>query len=241
MSRWLWNFTENLELNLENLVQRNPFLVVAIGDFNVKSSNWFCQDKTNEGDATEYKTSQFGLLQVIKEPTHILDTSSSCIELIFTSQPNLITDSGVHLSLHSNCHHQIIFVKFNLEVVYPPPYMREVWHCKYANTKFMKWAINGSNWQKAFLNINVNEKVDIFNNTILNILSNLIPHEFVVCNDKDPPRFSKKIRALIQEKNVAFKNIVIVVSLIWNVVWNIFKPAWMLLLKLLRKYTVIIQ
>ena len=77
-------FTESLELNLENLVQSHPFLVVAIGDFNAKSSNWFCYDKTNfEGDAN--LTSQFGLHQVIKEPSHILDTSSSCIDLIFTS------------------------------------------------------------------------------------------------------------------------------------------------------------
>ena len=29
--------------------------------------------------------------------------------------------------------------------------------------------------------------------------------------------------------------IIIVVILLWNVVWNIFKPAWMLLLKLLKK------
>ena len=67
-------------------------------------------------------------------------------------------------------------------------------------------SINEFNWKRTFLNINVNEKVDIFNSTILNILSNLIPHEFVVCNDKDPPQFIKEIRALIQEKNVAFKN-----------------------------------
>ena len=67
------------------------------------------QDKTNfEGDAIENLTSQFVLYQVIKEPAHILDTSSSFINLIFTSQPNLITESGVHSSLHSNCHHQII-------------------------------------------------------------------------------------------------------------------------------------
>ena len=33
-------FRENLELNLENLMQRNPFLVVAVGDFNAKSSNY---------------------------------------------------------------------------------------------------------------------------------------------------------------------------------------------------------
>ena len=73
-------FTENLELNLENSVQRNLFLVVAIRDFNTTSSNWFCQDRTNfEGDEIEILTSQFGLPQVIKEPTHILDTSSWCM------------------------------------------------------------------------------------------------------------------------------------------------------------------
>ena len=94
---------------------------MAIGDFNAKSSNWFCQDKTSfEGDSTENVTYQFGLHRIIKEPTHISDTSSPCIDLIFTSQPNLIIESGVHSSLHSNCHHLIIFAKFILEIVYPP-------------------------------------------------------------------------------------------------------------------------
>ena len=32
-------FTENLGLNFKNLVQRSPFLVVKIGDFNTKSGN----------------------------------------------------------------------------------------------------------------------------------------------------------------------------------------------------------
>ena len=61
-------------------MQRNPFLVVTIGDFNAKLSNWFCHDKTNfEGDAIENLTSQFGLHLVIKEPTHILDASSQSL------------------------------------------------------------------------------------------------------------------------------------------------------------------
>ena len=50
-------------------------------------------------------TSKFGLYQVMKELTYILDTSSSCINLIFTSHPHLITEFRVHLSLHSNCDH----------------------------------------------------------------------------------------------------------------------------------------
>ena len=100
---------------------------MAIRDFNAKSSYWFCHDKTNfEGDAIENLTSQFGLHQVIKEPTHILGTSSLSIDLIFTSHPNLIIEPGVHSSLHWNFNYEIIFAEFNLEIVYPLPYVREV-------------------------------------------------------------------------------------------------------------------
>ena len=51
-------------------------------------------------------TSQNGLHQEINKPTHILNNSSSCIDLIFNSQPNLLMESGVHPSLHPNCHHK---------------------------------------------------------------------------------------------------------------------------------------
>ena len=124
------------------------------------------------------------------------------------SQTNLIIQSGVHSSLHSNCHHQTIFAKFNLEVVYPPPYVRNFWHYKDANTKLIRRAINEFNQQRTFLNPNVNEKVYIFKNTILNILINLIPLLFVVCDDKDPPWFlvPQENKSINPRKNIAFKN-----------------------------------
>ena len=111
-------------MNLENIVQINPFLVVAVVDFNAKSSKWSCHYKsTFKGNAIGNIPSQLGLHQAIKEPTPILDTSSLCTDLIFTSLPSLIIDSGVHLSLHSNCHHQIVYTKSNLEITYPHPYL----------------------------------------------------------------------------------------------------------------------
>ena len=80
--------------------------MVALGDFNAKSSNWYNKDITSdEGRNIEAVTSQNGLHQEINEPTHILNKSSSCIDLIFYSQPNLLIKSGVHPSLHPNCHH----------------------------------------------------------------------------------------------------------------------------------------
>ena len=63
-------------------------------------------------------------------------------------------------------------------------------------------------WDRAFVNINVNEKVFILNKTIVNILSNFIPHEILTIDDKDPPWFIKKIKNIIQEKNKKIKNII---------------------------------
>ena len=40
----------------------------------------------------------------------------------------------------------------------------------------------------------------IFNKTVLNVLSNFIPHEVIVCDDKDPPWFNGKIKSLINGK-----------------------------------------
>ena len=193
--------SENLELNLGTLSQKHSFLVVAIGDFNTKPKSWYINDiTTSQGNVLENITSQFGLQQIIKEPTHILDNSSSCIDLIFTSQPNLTIESGVYPSLHPNCHHQVVYAKFNLKIYYPPQYYREVWHYKDANIELIRKEIDGFNWQKAFSNKNNKEKVDTFNSTILNIFSNFILHETIICDDRNPPWFNKKIKSLIYKK-----------------------------------------
>ena len=181
--------------------------MTVIGDFHAKSCNWYSHDKTSfDSSTTESITSQFGLQQLINEPTHLLQNSSSCIDLIFTSQPNIVVESGVSPSLHPNCHHQIIFAKFNLKIYYPPPYLREVWHYKEANTDLIKRAIINFNWEKAFPDTNINEKVSLFNKTTLNILNNYIPHETIICDDKDPPWFNSRIKSLIENKNKIRKN-----------------------------------
>ena len=117
-------------------------MIFILGDFNAKSSNWYKHDKTfYEGFKIEAIASQFGLKQLIQEPAPILSNSSSCIDLVSTSQPNLVMESGGHSSLHENCHDQLVYAKFNLKVWYPPPYEREIWHYQHANFDQIKAAI----------------------------------------------------------------------------------------------------
>ena len=65
------DFVENLQLNLDKIANKSPNVLVVFGDFIVKSSNWYKHDKTTyDGSKIIAITSQFGLQQLIKEPTH---------------------------------------------------------------------------------------------------------------------------------------------------------------------------
>ena len=88
-------------------------------------------------------------------------------------------------------HHQIIHCKFNLMIVYPPPYERLVWDYKRANTDAIISSINQVDWEFLFFNKNVHQQVYIFNKTLINIFSNFIPNRYVTFNDKDPPWYLK--------------------------------------------------
>ena len=109
----------------------------------------------------------------------------------------MVVNSGVHFSFHANCHHQIVFRKFDLKIYYLPPYEREVW--QEADAILIRWAIHKFSQKRVLSNVNVDEQVTVFNRTILIILKNFIPHEPIACNDKDPPWFNKNIKSLIQE------------------------------------------
>ena len=133
------SFADNLKLNLDSVVRRNSYLIVFLDNFNAQTKGWYPLSKsTEEGTGIDGITFQFGLEQMIHEPSHIIGEMSSCIDLIFASQPNLVVESGVQSSLHKNF----------INVVFPPPYEREVWHFKKTNIDHIRKAINGFQCEK---------------------------------------------------------------------------------------------
>ena len=96
-------------------------------------------------------------------------------------------ESGVHSTLHPNCHHQINYEKFDLKTLNHPPYEREIWYNGKAKVNYIRKAINEFPWERSFENKSLNEKFNIFNTTIKDILSNYNPHERITCDDREPP------------------------------------------------------
>lgn len=91
-----------------------------------------------------------GLHQLISESTHLLPNSSSCTDLIFTDQPNLAVENGVHPSLH-----EIVYVTFNLMIEYLPPYQRLVRNFKLSDTNLIRYATYQVNREFLFFNKDV--------------------------------------------------------------------------------------
>ena len=185
-------FLVSFEKLIGGIIAKNPLFALITGDFNARSTNQWKNDlSTSEGTQVDSPTTSYGLISIISDPTYILSNSSSCIDLIFTNQPNLVTESGVHPSLHPKCHHQIVsgvhpslhpkcdhqivFAKLILKVECPPLYERLIWDYKYADITSINRVINIFDQGNSFEGKNVHEKAHFFNKTILNIFQNYIP------------------------------------------------------------------
>ena len=88
------HFLSGFEQFLINIEGFKPNFTVLLGDYNARSRSWWASDtNTPEGMQLDVLTSSYGLQQLVNEPTHILTSSSSCIDLIFTDQPSLVVTS----------------------------------------------------------------------------------------------------------------------------------------------------
>ena len=180
-------------------LKKSPlFTMVVLVDFNAKMESWYTNGSHNlEGLWIDFLMSSFSFNQAISKTTNILNNSSSYIDL----------ESGVHSSLHANCNHQLPYVKFNLNFICPPLYEWELWHYKLANSHCIQRTIKNSDWEKAFLNVDVKEKILLFNESILNIIHNFIPHK-KTCDVQDPPWMTRCIKKVVNDKNQFYKRFV---------------------------------
>ena len=158
------SFLSNFQKILNEVNNNKPSLSVITGDFNSRCSSWWSNDTdTSEGLKLFSLTSSNGFSQLINDPTHIQGNSLSCIDLIFTGQQNLLVNSGVHASLHPNCHHQIVHSSFNLNIYYPPPYQRLTWDYKKADPLKITSALDSVNWKKLFDKKDITAQVTALN------------------------------------------------------------------------------
>ena len=189
------SFLSNFEKLVSDVNNRKLALSIITGDFNARSQSWWSNDiNTTGGSKLLALSSSSGFSQLIDEPTHIK-----------TNKPGLSVDSGVHSSLHSNCHHQIIYSNFNLNICYPPPNQRLVWDYKKIDPNSIRKALDLVNWERLFDQKSIDAQVATFNDTVLNIFRNFVPNKYMTIEDKDPVWMNETIKSKLKAKTMLYK------------------------------------
>ena len=133
----------------------------------------------------------------------------SCIDLIFCTSKNIISNHAVDVTMlrcYEKCHHDIIYGKINIRVPLPPVFIRKVRDYSKANIENVNKAISNFNWARAFENLSLDKKVELLNEALLNIYRNYIRNRKTKCDYRQPPWITDSIKKFLK-KDLIDKNI----------------------------------
>ena len=93
---------------LSGINNQQPTCSVLVGDSNAKIWKYCPSDKDNKAGQDKDKfTTTLCYIQMIGQPTHILNDKLPCIDLLFITSCKLLSDVGVEQTVYDKCHHNI--------------------------------------------------------------------------------------------------------------------------------------
>ena len=174
--------------------------VIITGDFNLNYLDSASRNKLLS------IVNQYSLRQIIDEPTHFTETSSSIIDLFFTRNPDNVIVSGVgEAFLDQNIrYHCPVYAVFKFDKPKHHCYKRKIWKYDNGDYERLKQLIHDFDWQ-SLKHYNINVYVENFTNKFLEFCEMTIPNKFITIRPSDPPWFNGLVRKLIRRRKRAHK------------------------------------
>ena len=183
------NMTHALTLNTD-------FLIAGDLNCNLLSSN---VDSSSLRGLCE----NFNLKQLITSPTRVSRHHESLIDVIISSNPTLIKDSGVKEITISD--HFLVYAVLNLRKQKPRKSIMNVRVFKtYVPDNFSS-DIAQVPWQAFDFSSDIDEKVATFNNLFLNVLNQHAPVKQITVEAKPIPFMTSELLLQINERNRLLK------------------------------------
>jgi hypothetical protein len=119
--------------------------VIITGDFN---DNQLDYSRTK----ISFLLTKFSLLQMIDEPTHFTEHSSSLIDLILTNNVNRLLYTGVGPALTDQIRYHCPVIGFiNYPKTPTKPFKRKIWFYEHADYEKLRQNLFNVNWDSLFL------------------------------------------------------------------------------------------
>ena len=143
----------------------------------------------------------FSVEQLITEPTHYTESSSSIIDLVFTSNKTNILSSGVgdpFLEQNIRYHCPVFFV-LNFNKNTSPIFHRHIWLFDRGDYDSFSQSIQETNWSML-----KNDDINIYAKNVTEKISTLatqhIPNKTIKVRKSDPPWLTNEIKIMIRKR-----------------------------------------
>ena len=189
---------DKIEESIDLALDHDVADVVVTGDFNL---NFL--DNANRARIMSV-FDQYSLYQLINEPTHYTETSSTLIDLLFTRNPEIISGVGEAFLDQNLRYHCPTYAVFNFDKPKYQCYKRKIWKYDDGDYGQLRQLIQEFNWQ-SLKNDDINVYAENVTNKILELCELAIPNKTITVRPSDPPWISGHIRRLIRRRKRAHR------------------------------------
>ncbi|MCG8113641.1 MAG: endonuclease/exonuclease/phosphatase family protein, partial [Candidatus Thiodiazotropha taylori] len=174
--------------------------VIVTGDFNLNYLDSVGKNRINQ------MFTQYSLQQIINEPTHFTETSSTLIDLLFTNHTTNVLLSGVgEPFLDQNVrYHCPIYAFFKFDKHKPLSYKRKIWSYDKGDYDLLRRSISEFDWQ-IVKSKNTSTYSENVTSKIIDLCEKSIPNKIITVRPSDPPWFNNLIRKSIRKRKRAHK------------------------------------
>ena len=173
--------------------------IIILGDFNLD------MNKSNSSNKINNICQQYNLHELILEPTHFKERSSSIIDLILVSDPRNLLLSGVgdpflNQDIRFHCP---IYAVYKFLKPHAKSIKRHIWMYKNGNYDNLREKFRNSDWE-FFAHENIDNYAENIPNHIMQLTSECVPNKYVNIRQTDQPWMHNELRKLMRKRKSAY-------------------------------------
>lgn len=167
-----------------------------LGDIN---TDWLNSPSKHYSDTLQL----FQLHQLVKTPTRITPTSSTCVDHIVVQNPQLIKAVDVAPPFCSD--HSVPFVILHSQQSTRQLLKRQIFNYNKLDKEKFCNLLYAVDWENIFIENSIDESAQIFTDTLMSAAKKCMPVKNVVIRENDAPWMTAEIRFLILQRNRMYK------------------------------------
>ena len=130
-----------------------------------------------------------------------MNNRRSCIDLIFTNNPCLVTEAGVRTKISDSCDHCPIFANLQYRIHQPKAYKRWVWDFKRGNYDNFRHCLMNAQWNQCFVDRDVNSTVINWMSLFKKCAEAHVPHYEATIRPRDKNFMDSALRRLMKKRD----------------------------------------